>query len=101
MKVTVFQRTATTHEGKKFSAYCARLHRKDGSEQYVTVKFKQSVKVPAEFPAIIEVPKEFANLSRTEYTMDDGNTAYRYTLWIESYNETGEKFVDHSLDDFD
>lgn len=103
MKVTVFQRTATSKDGKKFSAYCAKLHRKDGGEQYVTVKFRQSVKVPAEFPAIIEVPRESANLARKEYTANEetGEVGYRYTLWVEKYTETGEKFVDHSLDDFD
>lgn len=103
MKVTVFQRTATSKDGKKFNAYCAKLNRKDGGEQYVTVKFRQSVKLPSEFPAIIEVPKDAANLARKEYTANEetGEVGYRYTLWIEKYTETGEKFVDHSLDDFE
>lgn len=102
MKVTVFQRVMHTHEGKAFNTYCARLKRKDGTEQYVNVKFKQNLTVPTDFPAILTIEKTDANLSRKEYTdKDSGDVGYRYTLWVSNYTATGEKFVDHSLDDFE
>lgn len=100
MKVTVFEKQAQAKDGRKFKVYSAKLARKDGTEQYVTVKFRKELQLPAEFPAIINVSKQDANLSRKEWTADDGETGYRFTLWITNYTATGEKFVDHSLDDF-
>lgn len=101
MKVTVFKRIAKTADGRAFDAFSTKLHRADGTEQYCTVKFRKEVKTPDEYPVIINVSKDAANLARKAVVNEEtGETAYRYTLWIEAYTPTGEKFVDHSLDDF-
>lgn len=101
MKITVFKREAQAKNGNKFAAYSTKLQKKDGTEQYCAVKFHKDLTVPAEFPAIIEVPKDHANLSRKQYTnTDTGEIGYNYTLWVSAYTATGEKYVDHSLDEF-
>lgn len=101
MRITVFEKTAKAKNGSTFKVYVSKLVKKDGSELYVSVRFHNDLRKPSEFPAIIEVPKEKANLQHKEYTRSDGGIGDRYTLWLNGYQETGEKYVDHSLDDFE
>ena len=100
MKITVFSKKITKQDGSKFTGYVTKLHKKDGSEIYCRVRFHEGCGVPHEFPAIIEVKKDYANLVRKHYTNDDKEYDI-YTLWITDWSPTEEKYVDHSLDDFE
>ena len=100
MKVTVFAKRIRKQDGSNFTGYVSQLTHMDGTKQYVRVRFNQGVQLPAEFPAVIEVEKQHANLSKKVVTNQDGSTYARYTFWIAAWKPTGEKYVDHSLDDF-
>lgn len=104
MKITVFAKKKTTREGKPFTAYVARLKRKDGSELSASIKFREECGAPnmAECPLNIIVPKESANLSDRVYIREDtGEEAISYTLWVSAWERDPEMYVDHSLDDFE
>lgn len=104
MKLTVFRRNAHTKEGKLFTVFVSQLTKKDGTTQYVTVKTGKSCPALDETktPYIIEVAKEDAHLSRRKYiSAKTGEEAYSYTLWVNAYKESTEKYVDHSLDEFE
>lgn len=100
MKITVFSKKITKHDGSKFTGYVTKLHKIDGSEIYCRVRFREGCTAPRECPAIIEVKKDYVNLIRTHYTNDDKEYVF-YTLWITDWKPTEEKYVDHSLDDFE
>ena len=98
MKITVFSKKISKHDGSKFTGYVTKLKKKDGSELYCRVRFHEGCSAPRECPAIIEVEK--ANLVKRHYENED--KAYDiYTLWITDWKPTDEKYVDHSLDDFE
>ena len=98
MKITVFSKKISKHDGSKFTGYVTKLKKKDGSEIYCRVRFHGNA--PRECPAIIEVEKDKANLIKRHYENED--KAYDiYTLWITDWNLAEEKYVDHSLDDFE
>ena len=100
MKITVFSKKIIRHDGSNFTGYVTKLKKKDGSEIYCRVRFRGGRTAPRECPAIIEVEKDYANLVKTHYKNDD--KAYDiYTLWITDWIPTEEKYVDHSLDDFE
>lgn len=104
MKVTVFGKKKTTNEGKSFTAYVAKLQRKDGSELTASVKFREECGQPKleECPMNIEFEKKYANLAERTYTREDtGEDAKSYTLWISAWKPSKEAYVDHSLDDFE
>lgn len=101
MKVTVFRKVANAKDGRKFDAYSTKLTKKDGSEVYCNIKFKKSCTIPSEFPVNILVDKSAANLASVKATTADGEDYTRFTLWIDAYTLDSEKYVDHSLDDFD
>lgn len=100
MKVTVFAKRIRKHDGSSFTGYISQLTRTDGSRQYVRVRFNKGLTLPVDFPAVIDIEKQHANLTKKTITNQDGTTYDRYTLWIAAYKLTGEKYVDHSLDDF-
>ena len=104
MKCTVFAKRRKTANGKEFTSYMTRLAKKDGSEQAMSVAFREDFcKAPKleECPCIIEFAKENANISKREYEREDtGERGTSFTLWITDYTMTGEKWVDHSLDEF-
>lgn len=100
MKITVFSKKISKHDGSKFTGYVTKLYKIDGSEYYCRVRFREGCNIPHEFPAIIDVNKDKANLVRKHYTKDDKEYDI-YTLWITDWNPTEEKYVDHSLDDFE
>lgn len=100
MKITVFSKKISKHDGSKFTGYVTKLKKKDGSEIYCRVRFHEGCSAPRECPAIIDVNKDHANLIKRHYEIED--KAYDiYTLWITDWNLAEEKYVDHSLDDFE
>lgn len=102
MRITVFSKKISKHDGSKFTGYVTKLKKKDGSEIYCHVRFHEGCSAPRECPAIIEVNKDKANLIKRHYTSEDEDKEYDiYTLWITDWNPTEEKYVDHSLDDFE
>ena len=100
MKITVFSKKISKHDGSKFTGYVTKLKKKDGSEIYCRVRFHDGCNGPRECPAIIEVEKDKANLVKRHYKNDDQEYDI-YTLWITDWNLAEEKYVDHSLDDFE
>ena len=100
MKITVFSKKISNHDGSKFTGYVTKLHKKDGSEIYCRVRFHEGCSTPREYPAIIVVNKDKANLVKRHYKNDDKEYDI-YTLWITDWESTLEKYVDHSLDDFE
>ena len=102
MKITVFSKNMKTKEDNRtFRIYLSRLTKKNGEEVPVRVQFSEGVPVPSNCPIIIEVPKEQAQLSLKKYTDKEGQQQESYILWVREYTPTGEKYVDHSLDDFE
>ena len=100
MKITVFSKKISKYDGSKFTGYVTKLHKKDGSEIYCRVRFREGCSAPRECPAIIEVEKDHANLVRRHYKNDDKEYDI-YTLWITDWEPTDEKYIDHSLDEFE
>ena len=100
MKITVFSKKISKHDGSKFTGYVTKLHKKDGSEIYCRVRFREGCSAPRECPAIIEVEKDHANLVRMHYKNDDKEYDI-YTLWITDWEPTDDKYIDHSLDEFE
>lgn len=101
MKIIVFSKKISKHDGSKFTGYVTKLHKKDGSEIYCRVRFHEGCSTPRECPAIIDVNKDNANLIKRTYENDEGKAYDIYTLWITDWSPTEEKYVDHSLDDFE
>lgn len=103
MKITLFAKTAHSRDGKAFIRYIGKLTNKDGNEISVVVRPAGDIPpfVQSKCPYIIEFDKKDANLQSKKYTDKDGNERTSYTLWLKQYKESDEKFVDHSLDDFD
>lgn len=103
MKITLFAKTAHSRDGKAFIRYIGKLTNKEGKEVTMTVRPTGDIPqfVQSKCPYIIEFDKKDANLQSKKYTDKDGNERTSYTLWVKKYKESDEKFVDHSLDDFD
>lgn len=103
MKLVIFAKRRKTKEGKQFTSYLSKLTKRDGTEQLVSVKFREECGNPdgKKCPMNIIVNKEDANLTRRTYTREDtGEPAETCTLWVSKW-EMGEKYVDTSLDEFD
>lgn len=101
MKITVFAKKRTTHEGKKFMTYISRLTKKDGTEVTSAVKFREGCGTPTDFPCIINVNKNDCNMSTKEVVDKDTGVIYvNNTLWIKAWTPSNEKYEDTSMDDF-
>ena len=103
MNVTVFAKKRQTKEGKTFYVYIGTLKKKDGTEESVTVKFREDCGQPdpKKCPVNIVFDKANANLSNRDFIREDtGEVINIKTLWINSWQEGGP-YVDHSLDDFE
>ena len=103
MNITIYAKRRTSREGKKFIVYVTRMTKKDGTTVGVKVKFNEDCPQPKpdQCPMNIVVDKEHANMSQQVYDREDtGEQAIAYTLWVNQWTE-GEKFVDHSLDEFE
>lgn len=107
MKLLVFGKNRQTKDGRNFTAYVSKLPKKDGSDLTVTVKFREECGAPKldECPLYIDVQKDNANLAtkNKEITTEDGEVqdVVSHTLWIKDWARNPEKYVDHSLDEFD
>lgn len=104
MKLSVFARQAKSKDGRAFTAYVGKLHKRDGSEITVSVRFRQECGSPKaeDCPCNIEFDKQAANLTASEYVREDtGEIGTSYKLWISDWTMSAEKYVDHSLDDFE
>lgn len=103
MEITIYAKKRNTAEGKTFYNYLSTLTRKDGTNQTVSVKFRDECgnPRPEKCPMNIEFPKNAANLAISEFVREDtGEIGTSYTLWVTAWKE-GTPFVDHSLDDFE
>ena len=102
MELTIFAKKKTTKEDKKFYIFLTTLKKKDGTEQHMTVKFKEDCPElkASQCPCNIIVEKKDANVSERAYTDNEGNDKKALTLWIGKY-QVGEPYVDTSLDDYE
>lgn len=109
MELTIYARKREAN-GKKFFLYSTTLKKKDGTEERVSVKFREDCGSPdgKKCPMNIVVSHADMNLARgprlnrdtNEYVTDNnGEVVIFTTLWITKWKE-GSKFVDHSLDDY-
>lgn len=108
MKVTIFSQKKETKEGKKFYTYLAKINKKDGSVDTLEAKFREECGAPdpKKCPLIIEVDKTSgSNVAekKVKYTDEVGEEkeTTRRTLWVASYVESDEKYVDTSLDEYE
>ena len=103
MKITLFAKTAHSKDGKAFIRYITSMKDKDGNVISMTVRTPSDVPgfVQSKCPYIVEFNKEDANLQERRYTDKNGNEKISYTLWLKAYKESADKYVDHSLDNFE
>lgn len=90
-------------DDRNFYVYLGRLHKKDGTELPVTVRFRESVPKPStkDCPMNIEFDKKDGNLSsRTYEDVESGELRTAWTLWLYDWTP-GPVYVDDSLDDFE
>ena len=107
MNVVIFSQKKKTKENREFYAYLATLTKKDGSEDKLEAKFREECGAPdpKKCPIIIEVDKSDVNISaKNEKYVDEVGEEKEITrrrLWISKWSESDEKFVDHSMDDYE
>lgn len=101
MELTVFAKKKTTRDGKPFTTYVSKLHRREGGDVYVEVRFKRDCPLPPSFPCVIEVPRDYASMSERNVTREDGTVFTSRRLYVGAWNSTGKTYVDHSLDEFE
>lgn len=108
MKLTVFAKKRTTKEGKPFYTYLSTLHKKDGTDITVQLKFQDACGNPKaeDCPMNIEVDKVMANFSTKTREVADPETGeiHEYVdnkLWIKDWEKSKDIYVDKSLDEFD
>ena len=103
MKITLFAKTAHSKDGKAFIRYITSMKDKDGKEISMSVRTPSDVPafVQSKCPYIVEFNKEDANLQARRCTDKNGNEKISYTLWLKAYKESADKYVDHSLDNFE
>lgn len=107
MKVLVFAKKRKTKEGRPFTSYVTKMKKKDGSEVFATVKFREECgnPKPEDCPLYINVKKADANMSTktVEVVGEDGEMieTERKTLWVNAWERDPEIYVDTSLDDFE
>lgn len=107
MKVVIFAQKKKTKEGRVFFTYLATLTKKDGEEVKLEAKFREECGAPdpKKCPLILDVEKTDVNISEKKeaYTDEVGEEkeVIKKRLWISRWSESDEKFVDHSMDDFE
>lgn len=112
MKILVFGKKRQTKDGKNFTAFVTKMSKKDGTEVTASVKFREECGQPKleETPCYIEFNKQDANMTFKTYEEEvtDENTGEiktkkveSNTLWVSAWKKSNEKYVDHSLDDFE
>ena len=108
MKIVVFAKKRQTKDGKPFTAYVTKMVNKNGEEVTAGVRFREECGSPkeSECPCYIEFDKGSANLATRTTEVEDSETheikeIVSRNLWITSWKKSAEKYVDHSLDDFE
>ena len=107
MKITVFakKRTMQKEDGKVkiFWNFLTTLRSKSGDEFIASVKFRDECgePKPETCPINIEFDKRNANLTDRKYIDKEGVEQVAKTLWLSSWKESDDVYVDHSLDDFE
>ena len=103
METTIFAMKKYTKEGKPFTVFSGRIHKKDGSELPVTIKFRESCGSPKteNCPCILEFDKAAGNLSTRTYISRTGEEKLAYTLWLSDWKISDKPYEDHSLDEFE
>lgn len=102
-QITIFSKKRTTDEGRTFYTYTGRIKRKDGTEQTVEIKFRESCGKPdgVKCPMNIIVNKDNCSMSQRQITIEKtGEVKTVYKMWVSDWSE-GESYVDHSMDDYD
>lgn len=111
MELTIYAKKRTTNDGRPFYSYLTTLHKKDGSEMKVQVKFRQDCGNPKgeNCPVNIIVPKTGANLAEEKYEATETNpetgeikieTRHNWKLWVSEW-KPGSEYRDTSLDEFE
>ena len=108
MKVVIFAKKRTTKDGKPFTAYVTKMKNKAGDEIACGVRFREECGAPKEneCPCFIEFDKADANMNTRTFETTDVETGeikdvVSRTLWITKWKKSADKYVDHSLDDFE
>lgn len=104
MEITIFRKSLTTKAGKQFYKYIGSATTKNGEKRIFNVKFNDGVKIPVEYPCVVEISKNNANMSEKtrKYINKDGieQSVKENILWVKMIDKVN-KYVDTSLDDFD
>ena len=102
MELTIFAKKRQTREGKSFFTYLTTLRKIDGTDETVSVKFREDCgsPKPENCPVNIQIDRTGANLSVQHRTDDDGNVYEVKTLWVSLWVLSDVPYVDHSLDDY-
>lgn len=111
MEITIYAKKRQSNDGRTFYTYLSTLHKKDGAEMKVQVKFRQECGNPKgeNCPMNIIVPKAAANLAEEKYEATETNpdtgeikieTRKNYKLWVSEWKE-GKPYVDTSLDEYE
>lgn len=104
MKIAVFAKKAKSNDGRSFIRYLGKLQKKTGEEITCTIKFREECGSPnpASCPCYITVIKKDANLARRTYTDPrTGDVGESFTLWVNAWALSADRFVDTSLDEFE
>lgn len=103
MELAIFAKKRTGNDGRTFYSYLSTLKKKDGTEQTVSVKFREECgkPKPENCPMYINVDKGNANISRKQFIREDtGEAAESVNLWVSAW-EQGKPYVDTSLDEYE
>ena len=98
MTIDVFTKLRQTKDGKAFQAYFGTLKKNNGDEVHVTIKFREGVEIPDEFPVTMVSDKKNMNLAHRVVEVN-GNPNVFYTLWVRKVDQW-IPYIDTSLEEF-
>ena len=101
MRLEVFGKQRTNKDGKSFITYMSRItNMKTGETIPVQIKFRIGVEVPKELPIVVNIEKKNANLVEENWENETGEAGVKHVLWISAV-KSYERYIDHTLDDFE
>lgn len=112
LELTIFGKSKTNREGRKFDVFFTRLTNKTtGESTSFNVKFRMNGPQLdlSECPCVIRVPRTKINRSEKPildpegepvYDEESGELKVSRTLWVTTWEMVGP-YVDHSLDDYE
>ena len=101
MRLEIFGKQRTNKDGKPFTTYLSRItNMKTGEIIPVQIKFRIGVEVPKELPIVANIEKKNANLVKEDWENEEGETGVKNIIWV-SEVKSYEKYIDHTLDDFE